>query len=142
LPLLLTCLAVSLAVRLTVGLGVVSGLSMWPALSPGDKVLYLRCLGPQEGSLVVAELPGHGPIVKRVACVDQGRCFLLGDNRDNSYDSREYGFFPDSLIIGRVVVIRPHWPPAAPAAREGNPAPSTRTTEDSPSSDRARLPGR
>lgn len=116
LPYLLVCLAVSLAIRLTVGVGVVSGLSMWPALNPGDVVVYVRGLPPVAGSLVVAELPGHGLIIKRVAAVGPqtlgdhtpvaaGSCYLVGDNMDNSYDSRYFGALPADLVIGRVVVI-------------------------------------
>lgn len=129
-PFLVLCLALSLMVRLTVGIGVVSGLSMWPSLDPGDTVVYLRCLGPSPGSVVVADLPGHGPIIKRVAAagsrtadsgrpVPDGYCYLLGDNRDHSYDSREFGPFPDRLVIGRVVVVWPHHPPSSPVSAFG-----------------------
>ena len=31
--------------------------------------------------------------------------FVLGDNRDNSYDSRYWGFVPDSLVKGRPLVV-------------------------------------
>jgi signal peptidase I len=34
--------------------------------------------------------------------VPPGFLFLLGDNRDNSNDSRFYGFVPESAVIGRV----------------------------------------
>jgi signal peptidase I len=41
-----------------------------------------------------------GPLV-----VPQGRYFVLGDNRDNSSDSRFWGFVPDSLLRGRPEVV-------------------------------------
>lgn len=41
-----------------------------------------------------------GPLV-----VPEGNYFVLGDNRDNSLDSRYWGFVPDSLLKGRPFVI-------------------------------------
>lgn len=41
-----------------------------------------------------------GPLV-----VPTGNYFVLGDNRDNSLDSRYWGFVPDSLVKGRPFVI-------------------------------------
>lgn len=41
-----------------------------------------------------------GPIV-----VPRKSYFMLGDNRDNSLDSRYWGFVPDSLIRGRPLVV-------------------------------------
>lgn len=41
-----------------------------------------------------------GPLV-----VPQHRLFVLGDNRDNSLDSRYWGFVPDSLVRGRPMFV-------------------------------------
>ncbi|MCS6097778.1 signal peptidase I [Shewanella baltica] len=37
--------------------------------------------------------------------VPAGQYFVLGDNRDNSLDSRYFGFIPQDLIIGKVIYI-------------------------------------
>jgi len=31
--------------------------------------------------------------------------FVLGDNRGNSFDSRHWGFVPEELVVGRVVMV-------------------------------------
>lgn len=46
----------------------------------------------------------YGPVT-----VPEGNYLMLGDNRNNSSDSRDWGFVPRNLIVGKEIFI--YWPP-------------------------------
>jgi signal peptidase I len=75
---------------------------------------YKRLKGkrqPKAGDIAVFESPEfpHPLVVKRIDSVKQENgmnyYYMLGDNRKNSHDSREFGYIPDSLIVGRINVV-------------------------------------
>jgi nickel-type superoxide dismutase maturation protease len=86
----------------------VSGYSMLPKLQPGEEILFnpkaYREKLPEVGDIVVAQHPYQiKQIIKRVAVVlEDGSCFLTGDNTSSSTDSRSFGFVPPNKILGKV----------------------------------------
>ena len=45
--------------------------------------------------------------------VEKDYFFMMGDNRDNSLDSRFWGFVPDDLIIGKAILVYWSWDESA-----------------------------
>jgi len=78
---------------------------MVPELDDGDEVLVAPDAGCAVGDVVLAAHPTQSGtrIIKRVAELRDGGLWLLGDNPEQSTDSRQYGVVPESNVLGKVV---------------------------------------
>ena len=78
---------------------------MEPAFKAGDTVLVNRLsyfLGkPKVGDAVV--LKREKFIIKRIAKINKDRFFVVGDNKEESADSREFGWISKKDILGKVI---------------------------------------
>lgn len=103
---------------------IAEGRSMIPAIEPGTVLVVLRAAygirlpladtyvlrwaAPSPGDVVVFASPGGSAAVKRCASVaeDGSSFFALGDNPDESWDSRHYGSLDADAVLGRVAGLR------------------------------------
>lgn len=117
----LAAFGVVLAARHALDVVEVRGLSMAPALLPGDRLLVAR-LRPRVGDVVLARDPRtpDRELVKRVAAIDAAGVHLRGDNPAASTDARAFGAVPASGVRWRAILRtwpagRFGWVPSRPA---------------------------
>jgi nickel-type superoxide dismutase maturation protease len=84
--------------------------SMAPTFLPNDYVLvstfsYIFRL-PRANEVIIIKLPHNGPfIIKRIERVlSANKYFVIGDNKNNSIDSRKFGPIDLKNIVGRVIL--------------------------------------
>jgi signal peptidase I len=76
---------------------------------PGDHIRI------QDGQVMVNDVPLNEPYIADAPFyngewrVPQGQYFVLGDNRNNSSDSHQWGMVPVEFVIGKALVV--YWPP-------------------------------
>jgi len=77
---------------------------------PGDRIMV------QDGRLYINNVPveepyiAAPPVYRGTWTVGPDEVFVLGDNRNNSSDSQNWGMLPINEIIGKAVVV--YWPVA------------------------------
>jgi hypothetical protein len=78
---------------------------MQPTINSGDVVVVLR-RQPRAGEVALASVRGR-EVIKRVKRLDAGKYYLVGDNPDESTDSRHYGNVAKSDILGTIMIVFP-----------------------------------
>jgi len=100
--------------------------SMYSTIPTGSRVFGLRATNYQYGDIVVFSSPipheFSERFIKRIVAVGgeqiqiceeysltipHGYVFVMGDNRHNSRDSREWGAIPVNSIVGRIYWVLP-----------------------------------
>ena len=69
-----------------------------------DGVVFVNGQPLDENYIAEPPRDDFGPVV-----VPRGHCFVMGDNRNDSTDSRSWGPLPAANLVGRAVVVV--WPP-------------------------------
>ena len=104
-------------------ISVIQGVSMEPTLKPGHIVIYSRIAygvkfpltdhylinwgKPQPGDIIVLKNPREKIlIIKRCKKRVGEKIFVMGDNRVNSRDSRDFGLVPINLVEGKVIFYK------------------------------------
>lgn len=80
-----------------------------------DGVLYVNSRAVKE-PYAVHRMPPHSAMEQMAPLeVPQGDLFVMGDNRDNSSDSRDWGFVPLQNVMGEPLFV--YWSYDAPSSR-------------------------
>ena len=77
-----------------------------------DFIVPRGFIHPQILPMGAGNKDNYGPVR-----VPRGYVFMMGDNRDNSADSRFWGFLPEELILGKAMVLYFSWDRSAPLYR-------------------------
>lgn len=76
---------------------------------PGDTITIQDGALRINGVIVNEPYISAAPIYNGTWQVSEGELFVLGDNRNDSRDSHQWGLLPIENVIGRAVLI--YWPP-------------------------------
>lgn len=86
---------------------VISGSSMYPTFKEGENIVsfnwFYHFYSPKVGDVVVFKKEDRY-FVKRVAKIKNRQIFVIGDNRQESLDSRKFGLLDIKELTGRVIL--------------------------------------
>lgn len=60
-------------------------------------------LNPSISDIIVFQR-GEKTFIKRIQKIENGRYFLVGDNQNDSMDSRKFGWIHGKQIVGKVIL--------------------------------------
>ncbi len=76
---------------------------------PGDDIRVANGQVYVNGQLISEPYIAQSPLYSGEWTVTEGNLFVLGDNRNNSNDSKDWGLLPFDQVVGKASVI--YWPP-------------------------------
>lgn len=76
---------------------------------PGDHISVQSGVVSVNGQVLNEPYIANAPAYSGEWDVLEGELFVLGDNRNNSNDSKDWGLLPLEKVVGKAVVI--YWPP-------------------------------
>ena len=76
---------------------------------PGDHVLVQNNQVFVNGQLLNEPYIAQSPLYSGEWTIADGNLFVLGDNRNNSNDSKDWGLLPQEKVVGKAILI--YWPP-------------------------------
>lgn len=87
------------------------GVSMYPTYKEGDIIIATRIFRKSKlkvGDVVLYHAPNDRKrvVIKRISEIGKRHMYCLGDNADESYDSRGYGYVPLSRLVCKPVKHR------------------------------------
>jgi len=85
-----------------------------PPRKPGELYDVYYRPGPEDDNQEYDAFQGNDELV-----VPEGKYFVMGDNRNNSEDSRYWGFVPRDLVIGRAMFVYWSYDESAPPSGYG-----------------------
>lgn len=76
---------------------------------PGDRVVITNGQVTVNGFPLREDYIAAAPAYEASWEIPEDNLFVLGDNRNNSSDSHNWGTVPESYVVGRALVV--YWPP-------------------------------